>query len=386
VGRVVLVLDRHLGRELALKLLHDAPSSRADLESFQREFELLSKIEHPAVARAHDFGCIDELPYFTCEFVPGPTLASLTRIVDPARIARIALDLTGALAFLHRNGILHLDVKPSNVIVPAEASRPGAVLVDFGIFRRGGATFQGGKVQGSLPYMGPERFQEVKLQPSTDVYALGVTFYRVLTGAFPRAGATDGDPRLTNESAWRPLPPAPSELGSRASALDGWILKCLALDPAARYASAVEALEDLERACEVHGLSSRATAPAATIVRLVGREEELRQGERFLERVGQRAASPVLLLTGPPGAGQTALLRELKVVAQTRKVRFYLETGYPGGGGSPGGLFSRSRHASWPRGIRAAPAMGEFPRESGAAAPLGSARGFRGGKEATACG
>jgi DNA-binding NtrC family response regulator/tetratricopeptide (TPR) repeat protein len=341
MGRVLQVLDRQLGTEVALKLLHGPPEDSAALEEFQREFALLARIDHPGIARAHDFGYLGGRPFFTSEFIPGEPLGSNGLSPPGPPLLECTRELAAALAFLHRSGILHLDVKPSNVIVTPREAGPRAVLIDFGLFRRGLPALPGRIVRGSLPYLAPEHFRGEPLGPWTDVYSLGVTLYRVAAGRFPRAHrleqSREGAPRLD----WDPAPPAPSRLGAALpEGLDHLILKCLALDPRSRFAGAAEFLEALEA---IPGKPARAAAPAPASPVTIGREEELAAVDRFLRGVGRSEegrSPPVLLLTGPPGLGQTHLLREVKLRAQTRGIAVALQTGYPGRKPSVGFLFS----------------------------------------------
>jgi DNA-binding NtrC family response regulator/tetratricopeptide (TPR) repeat protein len=336
MGHVFLVRDLHLRKELALKLLHE-PGGREDVEEWKKEFSLLARIEHPAIARAHDFGYAGSRPYYTSEFIPGSPLSERGPIASPADLIQLAAAVAAPLAFLHRSEILHLDVKPSNIIVNDERGHggPPAVLIDFGLVRRGIPEGAGTRVRGSLPYMAPEYFRGGNLGPWTDVYALGVTLYRLATGAFPRAGpAREGCDR---GSAWTPviLPPA-EKVPSLHADIGNVILKCLALDPRARFPSACEVLEALERAAGERTTASRqdlALAPA------VGRTAELAKVDAFLDAVERGDAPPAaLLVTGPAGMGQTHLFREMKVRAQTRGLRFYLESGFAGRSAPPGSV------------------------------------------------
>src|SRR5688572_23297077 len=134
MGRVFLVRDRHLEKELALKLLHEKPAEPGELERVRNEFAILAKIEHPGIARAYDFGFLGALPYYTREFVRGESLRDRNRIEDSSELLRLARRIAEPLAYLHSARVLHLDLKPSNVILPVGAE-PDAVLIDFGLFR-----------------------------------------------------------------------------------------------------------------------------------------------------------------------------------------------------------------------------------------------------------
>jgi serine/threonine protein kinase len=250
LGDVWLVRDTFLRKDLALKLLHRLPVGPEELGEVRREFTLLSRLEHPGLARAHDFSFLGERPCFTAEFIPGAMPGGKRGICEPAGLLRIARDVAEAIAFLHRNEILHLDIKPGNIIVRRDTGR--AVLIDFGLCRRGLASTAGEKIKGSLPYMAPEYFEPGPLGPWTDVYALGVTLYRLATGRFPRSS---GAPRRTSDRgrrglpAWDAVPLPPSRLRPGLPGhLDHIILKCLALDPRSRFRSGGELLASLESA------------------------------------------------------------------------------------------------------------------------------------------
>src|SRR5437867_3427694 len=253
MGEVVLVRDSYLKKELALKLLHPSVNDEGELEQLQKEFALLSQIEHPGIARAYDFGYLPcglrKRPYFTREFVPGEPLSQDGAPFDLPRFLSEAGDITEAVAFLHRGSILHLDIKPSNIIVSTKGRNcPGggseerrrAILIDFGLFRRGAPARGGAKIKGSLPYMAPECFRREAIGPWTDIYALGVTFYRLTTGSFPRRPPSSSNDNLAGPIL-DPAPKPPSDLcPSVPRDLDEVILKCLALDPSSRFSSAVE--------------------------------------------------------------------------------------------------------------------------------------------------
>jgi serine/threonine protein kinase/tetratricopeptide (TPR) repeat protein len=334
-GRVILVRDRHLALDLALKILlggegseGEVPSLEADVEEFRREFRILATVEHPGIAKAHDFGYLGGKPYFTREYVPGEPLG---KIDDPAEILELARGIAWALAAIHAARILHLDLKPGNIIISRTGGRPRPAIIDFGLWRRGFAVFPGKTVKGSLPYMAPEHFRGGPFGPPTDIYALGATLYRAAADVFPRT-AHFGRKAPVAPGDWEAIVPSLLDrCPSMPPDLDRVILKCLALDPAARFASARELLEALDRIGSVG--PPRPSFPA--ISRTVGRLVEVARIEGFLEglvrsrpgEAGARRASPVLLITGPPGSGQSHLLREAKVIAQTRGIRFFLDAG-----------------------------------------------------------
>jgi DNA-binding NtrC family response regulator/tetratricopeptide (TPR) repeat protein len=348
-GIVILVRDSFLGKDVALKLLHHPPATRDDLEELRREFALLSGIEHPAIARAYDFGFAGEHPYFTHEFVEGKSLEACAR-GDVAKLLRSVRSVTTALAFLHRRGIVHLDVKPANIIVPRKGDDRGAVLIDFGLHRRALASPPGPALKGSLPYMAPEFFRGGPLAPPTDVYALGVTLYRLATGRFPRPSLELPRDGGAIERAWNIPPVLPSRLRPSITAgIESVMLKCLAADPRSRFADAGALLEALDA---LEGCERASLPPARGGSSLAGREAEIAAAERFLdvllappppEGSGPASRPVALLVTGQPGMGQTRLLQEVKLRAQAMGFRFFLETGYPGRSGPAGEILSSLR-------------------------------------------
>ena len=349
-SEVWLAFDRHRQEDIAFKLLHDTEES-SDLEAAREEFSLLAGLRHPGIVRAYDFGYVGSRPFFTCEFVSGEPLGSPAEARSWDALAGCLTEVCEALAFLHDVGLAHLDVKPSNVLLESTTLRgekpslPRTVLIDFGLCRRAFRSLAESRLRGSLPFMGPEYFLGGEVGPRTDVYALGVTMYRVLTGEFPRS-LPSAIESLAQRQAWTSGVAPPS---NRSTGLDDgidWVLlKCLAVDPAARFESAIELLEALRR---IDGSTGTVpTTDSGPIAKTIGREAETERGLEFLRETLDDAADEippedfipgVLLLTGEPGVGQSHFLHHLKVCAQTRGFPFYLEIGFPGRGDAPGSI------------------------------------------------
>ena len=358
-GTVYLVYDEHLRCDVALKFLHAAPSSVEELAAYQQEFSVLAESRDPGIAAAYDFGYLDGVPYFTSEYVPGEPLSSSLPIEDPTRVVALTTTLLRAVGALHTRGVLHLDIKPSNIMLPREAG-PACVLIDFGLCRRVGTLVPGQR--GSRPFMAPEYVSGETLGAWTDVYALGVTLYRLATGRFPRPGATTEQGAVhTSGPDWDPAPVAPSSIAPRLPRdLDHVILRCLALDTGARSF----ALEDVASALDgtsPQGARRAGSRPRATSAArrtsggpeasgqgrqapgrgtfMVGRAEELARVDRFFESPGgERYDDSVLLVTSTVGAGQSHFLREIKRRAQLSGQPAYLEEGFSPASAVPGGL------------------------------------------------
>src|SRR5690606_38512843 len=193
---------------------------------------------------------------------------------------------------LHERDLLHLDVKPANIIAERREGSLHATLIDFGLCRRGvDLTVEdaGRAIRGSLPYMAPECFDGRPLGPWTDIYALGVTFYRLLCGRLPRPGASALLRDCDSASAWAPAPVPPSALAPNVPRdLELLLLRALALDPQSRFSSASELSESLRGLAQAR--THRVTSPARTY----GRSVELAQTSRFLDDLGEGRGSRAL--------------------------------------------------------------------------------------------
>ncbi|HUH03842.1 MAG TPA: protein kinase [Kofleriaceae bacterium] len=179
------------GSEVAIKLL--SPSAELDDDSararFEREIRVLAELRHPAVVQLLDSGIDDELgPYLVTPLLPGATLRALQGRgpLGPEAAALLLEPLADGLAAVHRAGLVHRDVKPENVIVTPEGR---VVLVDLGLAYRAGQTryTEQGSVVGSVPYMAPEQLEGREVSAASDVWALAVILYELITGARPFA-------------------------------------------------------------------------------------------------------------------------------------------------------------------------------------------------------
>jgi eukaryotic-like serine/threonine-protein kinase len=231
-GRVYRGLDRRLGRVVAVKVIKPWwAEDSAWVERFQREAQLLARVNDPGVVQIFDIGHAAEGPYYVAELVEGESLAErLLRGPLPVADARaIATQLCSALASAHAQGIVHCDVKPANVLLTAG----GKVKVgDFGVARLAEGTSQApsATVAGTPRYMSPEQARGRPTTPATDVYSAGVVLYEMLAGEppFVHGSAVElGLRHLQDEPARLParVPPALREVVDRA----------LAKDPADRY-------------------------------------------------------------------------------------------------------------------------------------------------------
>ena len=259
MARIYRARDAQLERDVAVKLLRTEFGRDPDfLARFRDEARAAASLSHPNIVAVHDFGDDDSGPYIVMELVEGQDLASIigeTGPLAPRQAARVCAEVGKALHAAHVRGIVHRDVKPSNVLV----GRDGRVKVaDFGIARalaESQLTLPG-TTMGSVHYFSPEQARGEPATVASDIYALGIVLFETLTGQRPFSGdgaAAVGLARLTT------TPPRPSALRPAVPpALDAIVLRAMALDPEQRYSSAASMAGALEGF-----LGSAGTQPAA---------------------------------------------------------------------------------------------------------------------------
>ncbi|MGY1704261.1 Stk1 family PASTA domain-containing Ser/Thr kinase [Geodermatophilus sp. SYSU D00697] len=247
--------DLRLGREVAVKVLRsDLARDPSFQVRFRREAQAAASLNHPAIVAVYDTGedrtASGATPYIVMEYVEGQTLRDVLRregVLSPERAMSLAADICGALDFSHRNGIVHRDVKPGNVMITPQGS---VKVMDFGIARAvsdSAATMTStAAVIGTAQYLSPEQARGEGVDARSDVYSLGCLLYELVTGAPPFTGDSPvsvayqhvrEDPRLPSSIN----PAIPPEL-------DAILLKAMSKNPANRYQSAADMRNDLLRA------------------------------------------------------------------------------------------------------------------------------------------
>jgi len=250
MAEVYVAHDQLLDRRVALKVLFpEFAADRSFVERFRREARSAAALNHPNIVSVYDTGEENGTYYIVMEYVEGRTLRDIIRSEGPLlpqRAADIGADIAGALAFAHRHGVVHRDVKPGNVLI----DRAGRVKVtDFGIARAGGDVqenlTQTGAVMGTATYFSPEQAQGGAIDPRSDVYSLGVVLYEMATGRPPFSG--DSPVAIAYQHV-RETPPPPSSVNADVPPdLEACVLKCMAKNPANRYATADDLRADLIR-------------------------------------------------------------------------------------------------------------------------------------------
>jgi len=239
---VYLARSQKLSRNVVLKVMSTGKSAREmqDAERFQREYEIISSISHPAIVQIYDFGALPEHLYLAMEYFPCGDLRDRLRNPLSVEESRYYLRaIAEALRVIHVFGIYHRDLKPANVMLREDDS---PVLIDFGLARRSdddGSATGVGKVLGSPFYMSPEQAQALPVDARTDIYSLGVMFYEMLTGSRPYLGRSAM--AIMAQHTKSPVPVLPAELAEQQPILD----RLMAKDPHARYSCTDELLADL---------------------------------------------------------------------------------------------------------------------------------------------
>jgi Protein kinase domain len=265
-GTVFAAYHRTLGRRVAIKVLHaEVANSPQGLIRFQREAMVVNLVKHPGIVEIYDFGQLpDGRPYFVMELLQG---SDLKRMItqrgrfSPDEMLEIVTAVCSALEAAHKAGIVHRDLKASNVHVAVDKGRYVVKLLDFGIAKllqpdpsMGGLT-QTGMRLGTASAMAPEQIRGEAIDQRVDVYALGVLIYHLLTGRYPFRGESRQEiERMNLETP----PPRPSQTAAVPPAIDAVVLKCMDKRAERRYPGVAAALADLKDAVE------RRAAPATS--------------------------------------------------------------------------------------------------------------------------
>jgi hypothetical protein len=276
--------DAILGRTVALKTLH---RRYAEMPSFRRRFRqearAMACLDHENVVKVYDISQDGEVPFIVAECVAGRDIGKVLAghrggTLNERFARRMAAQLLRALSYAHRRGVIHRDVKPSNILVTAGGT---VKVADFGIARiveeeDGSEVGKPGEIVGSARYMSPEQLMGKEATPRSDVYSVGVLLYHCLTGRPPFSG----DVRALAQQHIHEDPTPPRKLNPKISPqMEAVILKALAKDPDHRYPSAVAMLDAIdvepspriERTAEIprSGKGRRWLDLAATLVLLV---------------------------------------------------------------------------------------------------------------------
>ncbi len=263
MAEVYKVWDSQRAVPLAMKLLRDdLAEDKVFLRRFQREAQTLGRLQHPHIVRFYGLEQVDDLAFMLMDFVDGTTLRKeIFHAKQPfthQRILQITRPVCSALHYSHQMGMIHCDVKPANIMIHNNST---VLVTDFGIARmtEGATTTMVGA--GTPAYMAPEQVRGEDPIPQTDIYALGVVLYEMVTGGErPFTGENAQTTGSTSEKVrWEQMhlaPPPPQQFNPGISPeMGGIIVKCLEKDPARRYDNALGLLNALEQALSVGGIT-----------------------------------------------------------------------------------------------------------------------------------
>ena len=322
MGEVYRVLDLEQDLECALKILNEMMDEQAVRRRFHREFQVLSRFQHPRLVRTYTWGFAEERPYFTMEYLSGKTLEKI--IADPALLGQfrasyffaLMQQLVEGLAYVHAQGAVHRDLKPSNIMVLETEEGIEITVLDLGLAKfkhlHSASITQTGATIGTAEYMSPEQGKGLWVDHRSDLYSLGVILYEMFTGAPPFSGQ---NPVSVIMKHIRESPPPIDEVNIAVpEQMKQIVMKLLAKERVDRYQSAEELVQALKNVApsELVLLEDEQRDMHRKVMRpqFVGRESEMKTLLAMLQDV-QAGKQRVVLISGEPGVGKSRLIEEL---------------------------------------------------------------------------
>lgn len=239
MGAVYKAIDTETSRTVALKLIRsDVIARTGTLSRFKRELTLAQTVSHPNVYRVHDLGVVDGTAYISMEYIEGQSLDDLVRTMghlSPRQTVSIGKQLCAGLHAIHEKSILHRDVKPSNIMLDHSGV---ARLMDFGLAYQAGSDHltSEGHVLGTMAYLSPEQARGERVGVPSDVFAVGLILYEMLTGKRPPGDGKAAPFALRDAAEY--CPPPSRFVPEIPKAIDAIVMRCLDRNPAKRFPSA----------------------------------------------------------------------------------------------------------------------------------------------------
>jgi transcriptional regulator with GAF, ATPase, and Fis domain/tetratricopeptide (TPR) repeat protein len=334
MGVVYLVLDTLSGRTLALKTLKTDALYPVAIENFKHEFKVLALMAHPNLAAVYEFAYDDEKDFYfyTSDYINGVDFRAAAEKAPIGAICELAVQVCRALQYIHSRGVIHYDVKPSNIIV---TSGGPAKLLDFGVAVEKDVGL-GLRLRGTVQYMAPEVIKGDVADLRADLYSLGATLYEVLTRKPPFASKTVIGTLREHLNA---VPPPPRSLKSDIpKEIEEIILQLLSKEPSDRFPNANAVIRAFSGAVgRKFDVETGDTAEGYLLSGgFVGRKTELDALKSAIDRaVSGRSGESCYLVSGESGTGKSRLLREAGLYAQLNKAG-YIRVECRESGGFPG--------------------------------------------------
>ncbi len=326
MGVVFRAYDPNRKGFVALKTMRDAADPAA-LELFNQEWRTLANLSHPNIVDVLNSGAFEDQgqrkPYFVMPLLPGKTLDKLIKEsghdLTPGRVVEILVQTCRGLQAAHSTGLVHRDVKPSNLFVLSDDS---VKIIDFGMVHLSDAAKSVTGIKGTLHYMSPEQLEMKEVTPATDIFSLGVVAYEALTGRNPFSRATE---RAVFEAIRREFPPPASDLNPAVGkALAQVVAKAMAKNPWNRFASAREFSDYLQRAIKgeaIEGFEVARLQPSLERARKALRESDFEYANEILNELqleGHLDSEITLLLDQVKEGSRNKAIRQLLDSARTR--------------------------------------------------------------------
>jgi formylglycine-generating enzyme required for sulfatase activity len=257
MSEVYKVWDTHRNTHLAMKLLHeDLAYDLVFLRRFKREADNLARLQHPHIIRFYGLEQDEFMAFMLMDYVEGESLKKENfrhrgKGIPSRKVANLIKPICSALGYAHRQGLVHCDLKPGNIMIDKHGK---VLLADFGIARLTDAATATMVGAGTPAYMAPEQVKGLDPVPQTDIYALGVVLFEMLTGGErPFTGErAETTGTMSSKVRWEQVnlePPSPREYNEDVSSeMEGVVLRCLAKDPEVRYQTPLRLRNALERA------------------------------------------------------------------------------------------------------------------------------------------
>ena len=274
-SRVYLARDPFANREVAIKVLLQSKGADPEMErmahkSFMTEASLAGKLNHPHIVDIYDAVIEADRSYLVMEYVAGTTLeahSGVNTLLPVSKVVEIIFKCIRALEYAHNHGIIHRDIKPGNILLSSDGD---AKVTDFGAAFQQRPTLETTQMTGvgSPAYMSPEQIRMEKLNQQTDIYSLGVTMFRLLTGRLPYEASSYAG--LTHAVLNLPTPVPSTLRPALPELLDRIVAKAMAKDPAERYKSWLDFGKDLSQAFTSLRLAGESVSDSEKFDRLRG--------------------------------------------------------------------------------------------------------------------